>query len=105
MKRKTVCGIFVFVVVGIIIFRVAKPWVPRQGSEELGNKGHLGELRSALSIYYGESGGKYPASLHDLIPKYETSIPMLIGLPHSSSNEIDGPSSPADTGHWMYNNE
>ena len=34
-------------------------------SKEASAKGSLGAVRSAVSIYYGDSEGEYPANLHD----------------------------------------
>lgn len=40
-------------------------------------KGHLGSLRSALSIYYGDMEGQYPAALDALIPNHLQTMPKL----------------------------
>jgi len=45
-----------------------------QQANEGGTKGRLGMLRSALSIYYGDTQGNYPPTLDALVPKY---IPAL----------------------------
>lgn len=96
--NKRLSLIFVVCIVAATI--IARRSLPRRNSEEPGNRTRLGELRSAISMYYGDTAGKYPTSLQDLIPKYDTVIPTLSGLPHSASNEVDA--EPADTGHWYY---
>lgn len=54
------------------------------------SKGNLGAVRSALSIYYGDNAGVYPASFNQLIPKYVRGVPFtqLPGTTCASSADI-----------------
>lgn len=88
-------------------------------SKEGANKGGLGMLRSAASIYYGDAEGAYPAGLDALVPKYIESIPAVKAEPHAESTawtaygdelctgkseygqELD-PAKLKDTGGWGY---
>lgn len=85
-------------------------------SKEGANKGSLGAIKSAASIYYGDSKGIWPRNLEkDLAPKYLKTIPLLhlerYGHPSSSQVEyypfLDSqgkvdPKLLKDTGHWLY---
>jgi len=86
-------------------------------SQEGATKGNMGTIRSALSIYYGDTGGYYPSdtaftSLTNC-SKYLRSVPTC-WLPkttqnngHSSTNTIYGaPGAPvqATEGGWVYDN-
>lgn len=79
--------------------------VPTEG----GNLGALGQVRSALSIYYGDHEGRYPAALSELTAggRYLPELPSVKGLPHPSSSEAAEYSSPSssDTGRWGYVND
>ena len=44
-------------------------------SQEAVVKGHLGSVRSAISIYYANTEGIFPVSLFPLIPDYIEKIP------------------------------
>ena len=59
-------------------------------SREGRTKGNLGALRSALSIYYGDKEGRYPASPAELVPGYIRAIPAasLPGTGHVPSAEV-----------------
>lgn|GEM_PF-2523901 len=48
-----------------------------QRSSDGADQGNLGALRAGLMIYYGDKDGAYPADLHELIPKYVQTIPVL----------------------------
>lgn len=69
--------------------------------------GHLGALRSALSIYYGDLEGVYPRSLDALTVngKYLKDIPdaKVPGAHQASSSVLLG-KTPDDAGGWLYNN-
>ncbi|UPT73971.1 MAG: hypothetical protein M0D55_19420 [Elusimicrobiota bacterium] len=60
----------------------------RSARKEGGAKGNLGAIRSALSIYYGDKEGKYPAAVRELIPKYLARIPELELPEHKPSDGI-----------------
>ena len=51
-------------------------------AEESATKGHLGTLRSALSIYYSDNQGTYPSDINALVSKYLSSIPNANLPPH-----------------------
>lgn len=84
-------------------------------SNEASTKGNLGAVRSALSIYYGDMEGWYPADagLASLQSnsKYLTSIPMAkvpaLGATnpgHTDSNGITLSTTFSDAGGWVYDN-
>ena len=96
-------------VVVAALIACTRPNPPKEG----GVRSALGQLRSGLSIYYGDNEGVYPARLEDLIrPKY------LTALPDSRLNEHPGPTGTRivsgvksatdlesfmkDTGQWVY---
>jgi uncharacterized RDD family membrane protein YckC len=81
-------------------------------------KGRLAMLRSAAAMSYADAGGKNPASLGDLVPKYIPSIEMP-GLPDHAAAGVEtygaevcsGSTAPGeelvgaqlrDTGKWGY---
>jgi prepilin-type N-terminal cleavage/methylation domain-containing protein len=81
---------------------------------EANTKGNLGSLRSALSIYYGDTEGQYPADdLTSLTSssKYMTAIPVA-KLPavssyntgHADSAGVTQETTPGDGGGWSYDN-
>jgi prepilin-type N-terminal cleavage/methylation domain-containing protein len=88
-------------------------------SHEGQTKGNLGTIRSALSVYYGDNEGWYPAGTSgaNLIvlatsSKYMQVVPNA-DLPQSSNNlghptintDISPtPVLPDDTGGWLYDN-
>jgi hypothetical protein len=69
------------------------------------NTTNLQIIRSALSIYYGDTEGAYPTDLNQLIPKYLTRIPDALcnGI---VSNRVTNFASvtPNNTGGWGYVN-
>lgn len=68
-------------------------------------KGNLGAIRSALSIYYGDTEGNYPSHLDALLVggKYLSQIPQAKPERwHSDSNHVVLGSSPTDVGGWLY---
>lgn len=72
-------------------------------------KGHLGALRSALSMYYGDTEGRYPVALDALVPKYLAAVPTLELPDHPPTNfskvEMLAPSQSlavTDSGMWLY---
>jgi prepilin-type N-terminal cleavage/methylation domain-containing protein len=82
-------------------------------SQEGACKGNLGTIRSALSIYYGDTEGWYPVEIvTGLITsaKYLQAIPAA-NLPkttnnggHGNSATVLNPATPTDTGGWVYEN-
>jgi general secretion pathway protein G len=83
-------------------------------SGEGASKGNLGSIRSALSIYYGDMEGQYPASLSGLTisGKYLESVPTAKTPNYHSDTaaEVDGPSGMLvdfimmTSGGWYYDN-
>jgi len=78
------------------------------------NKASLGSVRSALQVYYGDHGGRFPGDLSALVPKYLESIPLLwdgsrgVKYPHPPTREVvnyAAGSGPGDTGKWAYFND
>lgn len=83
-------------------------------STEGGNRGDLGHLRSALSIYHGDTEGNYPSDFEALTRdrKYLAEIPLLwrgspFYSPHWQSRKVEYYPRKAtqDSGHWAYVNE
>jgi|SRR6185312_11409823 len=88
-------------------------------SQEGATKGNLGSIRSALSIYYGDTEGWYPvgADLQPLLTsqRYLGAMPVL-NLPHTINSAGHGTSIIAvttgniattgvtDVGQWFYDN-
>jgi prepilin-type N-terminal cleavage/methylation domain-containing protein len=80
-------------------------------SGEGASKGNLGAIRSALSIYYGDMEGVYPAQLQGLTVagKYLATVPVAkTPSYHADTNsEVDGTTAVDDaatSGGWAYNN-
>lgn len=74
-------------------------------------KANLGLVRSSLSIYYGDTEGKYPSAPKDLVPKYFSSFPPVELPDHGSTGEVriiskfegkDLEPYIKDTGQWLY---
>lgn len=72
----------------------------------------LQAFRASLQIHYGEQGGKYPAGLAELAPKYIREIPSLTLPGHgrtagvtvidSRKYDKDYPKAVTDSGGWLY---
>ena len=78
-------------------------------SKEASTKGHLGDLRSAVQLYYGNNDGYYPTDgLAVIVPKYLSAIPVakLPGYAQDSNTVHTGNSATAvdGSGGWAYNN-
>ncbi|MBI3554407.1 MAG: type II secretion system protein [Elusimicrobia bacterium] len=77
-------------------------------SSEGASKGNLGGVRSALSVYYGDMEGQYPADLASLTVsgKYLQTLPVSKSPNYHSdvSSVLTGLFAPDDTGGWMYDN-
>lgn len=78
-------------------------------SSEGASKGNLGALRSAMSIYYGDMEGQYPANLAALTigGKYLTSIPPAKAPNYHTDSSVivltAVAATPNDAGGWWYN--
>lgn len=76
--------------------------------KEGATKDGLGTLRSALSIYYGDHDGQYPASLEALLPKYLELMPKAESPEHKETDVWTAYGAEAcaggsgDTGGWGY---
>ena len=102
--------LIVMTVIGIIA-AVAVPQFAglMNKSKEAATKGHLGELRSAIQLYYGNNDGYYPTdALSVIVPKYLSALPVvkLPGYSQDSNTVHAGNSSTAvdGAGGWAYNN-
>ena len=76
-------------------------------SNEGATKGNLGAVRSALSIYYGDLEGVYPANPEQLsvLGKYLSAIPKAKSPPyHNDGSAFNIGTGLSDTGGWSYNN-
>jgi prepilin-type N-terminal cleavage/methylation domain-containing protein len=76
-------------------------------SSEGASKGNLGAIRSALSIYYGDLEGQYPATMESLTiaGKYLTAVPAAKAPNyHSDTSVIRNATTANDGGGWNYNN-
>lgn len=72
------------------------------------SKGRLGSIRSALSIYYGDMEGVYPADLDALTVagKYLDALPPAqVPGAHQPSNAVTLGKRPNDAGGWLYDND
>ncbi|NLO91509.1 MAG: prepilin-type N-terminal cleavage/methylation domain-containing protein [Elusimicrobia bacterium] len=102
--------LIVMAVVGILAVMA----VPRfaeliDKSKEGATKGHLGNIRSAVQVYYGQNDGFYPVdNLASIVPDYLVSVPVA-KTPRCArdSNAIhtgDSSTSVDGSGGWAYNN-
>ena len=76
-------------------------------SGEGASKGNLGAIRSALSIYYGDMEGNYPADLPTLTVngKFLAAIPQAKTPSfHTDSSVVVAQTTSNDAGGWSYNN-
>ena len=74
-------------------------------SKEGATKGCLGALRSAVSIYYGETEGTYPVTIAsaDFTTKYMDSIPTVkLGLAAHGTDTAAVVIVAGDTAGWCY---
>ena len=81
---------------------------------EANTKGNLGALRSALSIYYGDSEGSYPTDTLTSLTvgnKYMNAIPVAklpqvtgLNTGHADSNTVTPTTGVGDVGGWEYDN-
>lgn len=75
-------------------------------SSEGATKGNLGNIRAALSRYYGDTQGKYPPGLDALSGKYLDSLPFA-KTPnfHPDSSAVLSGKKANDAGGWLYDGE
>lgn len=83
MLRKNQKGftLIELMIVVVIIGILAAIAIPRFANmvtkaKEGACKGNLGALRSAVSIYYANTGGEWPTTLEALVPDYIDEIPV-----------------------------
>jgi len=77
-------------------------------AEEGGLQGNLGSLRSAVSIYYADTDGRYPRTLAALTAssKYLKAIPPGKVPPyHLASAQVALAVAADDAGGWVYNDD
>ena len=78
-------------------------------SSEGASKGNLGALRSALSIYYGDMEGSYPANVSALTigGKYLSAVPPAKAPNYHADGSavvlMSAAATPSDTGGWWFN--
>lgn len=76
-------------------------------SSEGASKGNLGAIRSALSIYYGDMEGQYPADMPSLTVagKYISAVPVAKAPNyHTDTSVAYNQTASNNTGGWSYNN-
>jgi prepilin-type N-terminal cleavage/methylation domain-containing protein len=83
-------------------------------SNEANTKGNLGAIRSALSIYYGDMEGWYPADTLAALTnsgRFMTTVPVAKvpavtgeNVGHSDTTLVTAHTSTSDVGGWAYNN-
>ena len=76
-------------------------------SSEGASKGNVGSIRSALSIYYGDMEGQYPADMASLTVagKYLSAVPVAKAPNyHSDVSTVVQSLAVTDGSGWIYNN-
>ncbi|MBI5597905.1 MAG: DUF2330 domain-containing protein [Elusimicrobia bacterium] len=80
-------------------------------SNEGATRGNLGQIRGALSIYYGDKDGLYPAELDALTKTGKSGLPYLEKIHaaktpphHPDSSQVRYGKDIDDSGGWLYNN-
>ena len=97
-------------IVVAIIGILAAVAVPRfadliRKSKEGATKGGLGALRSAISIYYGQSEGEFPTTIATapFVGTFIDSIPQVrLGTYHADSAAVKVDGGTNDAGGWYY---
>jgi prepilin-type N-terminal cleavage/methylation domain-containing protein len=112
MRNKKIFTLIEILVAVIIIGLIAHFAIPKytavlHESGEIATKKGLASLRSAIALYYGENGGKYPGVdiSKELVEKgYIKQIPYVYMPHHKDSNTISTHDleNNADTGGWAY---
>ena len=110
MRKKGFTLIELMIVVAIIgiLAAIAIPKFAEliRKSSEGASKGNLGAVRSALSIYYGDMEGQYPADLPALTVsgKYLSAIPVAKAPNyHADSSAVVDQTLANDAAGWSYN--
>ena len=113
LKKKGFTLIELMIVVAIIgiLAAIAIPKFAEliRKSSEGASKGNLGALRSAMSIYYGDMEGSYPANVSALTigGKYLTVVPPAKAPNYHADGSavvlMSAAATPSDAGGWWYN--
>ena len=107
-KGFTLIELMVVIVILGILAEVIAPRIPGfvNKAKEGKTKGNLGNLRSAMNIYYSDKDGVYPTTTDlagALTPKYIKEIPEAEMPPnHAASNAVVTISPLGDAGGYAY---
>ena len=111
MRRKGFTLIELMIVVAIIgvLAAIAIPKFANliRKSAEGSAKANLGQIRSALSIYYSDLDGHFPSNLAALTisGKYLSNVPQARAPNYHGESSVAVETQVADdTGGWLYNN-